>query len=825
MKTTAAVLAVLLAVATIRNAPADSPDESLAELRAIAGPQLSYLEAEGQPVLRFLAGRLTVAPAADLRAAGREFLARHAAALGLDAGTALGVERELPLSSGAVLRYRARIGGIPVVGGEVTLRFDRDGILRVVNSGLQPFTRVDPPEPLLGSAAAAATALDLPHVAAPADSDELWAGLVYLPMGGEARLAWQVETGRVPALLANWVTWVDARSGRVLASRNRVWLDRLATVFEQNPVMTPTAVQVTLDDLPPWTEDPYSLTGELILSRICVDRHELTPLTYMGFTLNVHICTEAQVAQGDAAHDFLYTDNDDTAPEDLFAEAAMFYHANKVYDFYRTLGFDRLNEVPLRASVNFRIPVNLATGFDVANLTNPNGELYPLDNAMFMPAGDSGMFIPRDSDSIVFGQGTRSDFSYDGDIVYHEFTHAVIDSTSGLEAATIDDQGLDIGPGALNEGYADVFAMFLTGNSGMGEYAGAGLAPGGMIRTLENDKRCPDDMIGEVHEDSQPWASAAWELYDLYGDPIVQPYYDAMVSLTSQADFAVAVRDTLAEIEAQVDAATAAGAQAEFERRNIVGCVRAIEGGRAPHPQLIGEGTGSVGLGPYVPGYMMFHVAIPAGQRQVRLSFGAAAGGLMGGSIAPFVLFKKGTERLRFTYAGTTVRDNSDLAIAATEVADGEYEAVYCEAGELEAGDYWAMIANTGSGQMQMQEIALRYNDSTPDVPCIGDDPDAGDGGGDGPEDVPEEVADAVGDGEAVGDGGLACEPVDCAERCRAAGRPGGECRGEGADLQCVCTSDEGGGCGCRAGRTSGALGGLLLLLGTGVLLARRRRS
>ncbi|MBI5487213.1 MAG: M36 family metallopeptidase [Deltaproteobacteria bacterium] len=825
MKTTAAVLALVLATATIRVAPADNLDESLAELRATAGPQLSYLEAEGQPVLRFLAGRLTVSPAVDLRAAGRDFLGRHGAALGLGPGTALAVERELPLSSGAVLRYRARIAGVPVVGGEVALRFDRDGILRIVNSGLRPFSRIDPPEPLVGSAAAAATAVDLPHVVAPADPEELWAGLVYLPMGDEALLAWQVETGRVPALMANWVTWVDARTGKVLASRNRVWLDRLATVFEQNPVVTPTAIQVTLEDLPPWTEDPYYLTGELILSRNCIDRHELTPLTYMGYTINVHICTETQVAQGDASHDFLYTDNTDTAPEDLFAEAAMFYHANKVYDFYQTLGFDRLNEVPLRASVNFRIPVDLAGGFDLANLTNPNGTLYPMDNAMFMPAGDSGMFIPRDSDSMVFGQGTRSDFSYDGDIVYHEFTHAVIDSTSALEAATVDDQGLDIGPGALNEGYADVFAMFMTGNPEMGEYGGAGLATGGMIRNLENDKRCPDDMIGEVHEDSQPWASAAWELYDLYGDPIVQPYYDAMVSLTSQADFAVAVRDTLAEIEAQVDAATAAGARAEFERRNIVSCVRAIEGGAAPHPQLLGEGTGSVGLGPYVPGYMMFHVVIPGGQRQVRLSFDAAAGGLMGGSIAPYVLFKKGSERLRFSYGGTTVHDDSDYAVAATEVADGEYEAVYCEAGELEAGDYWAMIANTGSGQMQMQQISLRYNDSTPDVPCVGVDPDAGDGGGDAPEDVPEEAQDTVGDGDAGGDGGLACEPVECAERCRTAGQPGGECRGEGADLQCVCTSDEGGGCGCRATGATGAAAGWLLLLAAGVLLALRRRG
>ena len=213
MKSTA-VLAALFVATMIPDAPADALDESLAELRTIAGPQLSYLEADGQPGLRFLAGRLTVSPVDDLRAAGREFLARHAAALGLARGAALVFEREIPLLTGAVLRYRARIAGIPVVGGEAALRFDRDGILRVVNSDLRPFARIAPPEPLLGSAEAAATTLDLPHVIAPADGSDLWAGLVYVTVGDEARLAWQIGTGRLPALLANWVTWVDARRAR-----------------------------------------------------------------------------------------------------------------------------------------------------------------------------------------------------------------------------------------------------------------------------------------------------------------------------------------------------------------------------------------------------------------------------------------------------------------------------------------------------------------------------------------------------------------------------------------------------------------------------------
>jgi MYXO-CTERM domain-containing protein len=821
MKSTVAFLAAAVVLALAAAATADPLDESLAELRSIAGGKLSHLTADEQPALRFVAGRLTVAPTADVRTAGLRFLARHAVALGLARGAALAFERETPLRDGTVLRYRARIDGIPVVGGEVALRFDGDGILRVANSGLVPFARIDAPEPLVGSAEAFGTALDLPHVVAPTDPDAVWAGLVYFPAGDEARLAWQIETGRVPALAANWVTWVDARTGEVLASRNRVWFDRLANVYEQNPTVTPTLIQVELAGLAPWTADPYYLTGELVLSRNCIDQHELTPLSYGGMTFDVHICTEVQVATADTtSRDFLFTDNTDTAPEDLFAEATMFYHTSKAYDFFQSLGFTRLREVPLRASVNFRIPVDMAAGFDIANLTNPNGTLFPFDNAMFLPAGDGSMFIPRDADSIVFGQGTRADFAYDGDVVYHEFGHAVIDSTCGLEAATIDNQGLDIGPGALNEGYADIFAMLMTGNPEMGEYAGEGLTPMGWIRNLANDKRCPDDLIGQVHEDSQPWTGAAWTLYETYGVALAQPYFDAMASLTSQADFAVAVRDTVAELESQLGAATAAAAQAEFDRRNITDCLRVLEAGGAPHPQLMGEGTGTVGLGPYVPGYAFFHIVIPAGQRQVRASFTAAGGGFMGGTVEPYVLFRKGADRLSFTYSGTTVRDNADLRIAATSLGTNQFEAVYCEAaGELDAGDYWVMIANTGSSQMQMQEISVRYNDSVPDATCVGGDADAGDGGTDVPDDVPP--ADAADDGASdVPPGG--CDPATCEESCRSLGQAGGSCRGEGTDLQCVCSNDAGG-CGCRAAGGAERPVALLGLLGLGVLLALRR--
>ena len=824
MNRLAAVVATVVVLAVVP-ATADPVEESLASLRAIAGPELSHLRTPGQPALRTVTGRLTVEPTADLRGTALRFLASHGRALGLAPGAELRFDREVPLARGSVLRFRERIDGIPVVRAEVALRFDGDGLLRIVNSSLKPFAHIAPSTPLVGSANAVAEALELPGLIAAADPERIWAGLVYYPMGGEARLAWQIETGALPTLLANWVVWIDARSGELLGRENRVWFDRLANVFEENPVSTPTIVQVTLDDLPAWTEDPYYLTGELILARNCVDRHETIPVDLMGYTLNVHICSEVQVATGDAEHDFLFTDNDDHAEEDLFAEAAMFYHATKVYDYFQALGFGELPTSPLAASVNFRIPFDAASGdFDIANMGDPNGILYPFDNAMFMPAGEMSAYIPRDLDSILFGQGTLGDFSYDGDIVYHEFTHAVTWAEVNWIGAALDDQGLDIGPGALSEAYSDIFPMFMTGDSLIGEYGGAGLAAGGAIRNLENTARCPDDMIGEVHQDSVPFSSAAWELFQLHGETLAQPYYDALMTLVGDSDFAAAALATRAELVSALGASVAEEARTEFERRNVLDCRRILDTDGTPIPMLLGEGTNSLATTPYVPGYSMFRVTVPAGQRQVRAEFQAQTGGMFGGTITPHLLWRKGPDPLEFTYRGAAVSDNADHTADATALGGNLYEAVYCEADRtLDPGDYLVMIANRGSASMTMQNIVITYNDSIPDAPCIGDPDPEVDGGADVPADVPVDTAEDATDGGADGTPAT-CDPTACDEACRAAGHSGGTCLGEGADAYCGCSTGDDG-CGCRAAGAAAPFGGLVsLLLGLTLLAVRRRR-
>ena len=69
------------------------------------------------------------------------------------------------------------------------------------------------------------------------------------------------------------------------------------------------------------------------------------------------------------------------------------------------------------------------------------------------------------------------DYSYDGDVIYHEFTHGVVDDTIKLQSFHVDRYGVIDAPGAMNEGLADYFSSALAGDPDVGEYASGDISP------------------------------------------------------------------------------------------------------------------------------------------------------------------------------------------------------------------------------------------------------------------------------------------------------------------------------------------------------------
>jgi len=108
------------------------------------------------------------------------------------------------------------------------------------------------------------------------------------------------------------------------------------------------------------------------------------------------------------------------------------------------------------------------------------------------------------------GNGCRA-YALLHDVVYHEYGHGINDKFyQGFSSAFIN--------GAMNEGYADLWAMTLTGQPTIGKgYQTANDALS--IRRYDQQPRMyPQDLVGQVHADGQIIAGAWWSTAELLGD-------------------------------------------------------------------------------------------------------------------------------------------------------------------------------------------------------------------------------------------------------------------------------------------------------------------
>jgi len=651
--------------------------------------------------------------------------------------------------------------------------------------------------------------------------DGRFARRAVLPLGDGVPV-WVVHLPPAVELAYNPVFLVDARSGRVLRAENRVFTEARARVYDGNPLSTPEAHEVDLFGLTS-AEPGAHLAGPLVAAYNCPDRGELFDVVFMGMRAQVHLCSEVHVAAADEQGDFIYSENDPNDPEDLFAEAHMFYHVNNVYQFFQGLGFEELNQVPLRAVVNFRMP-------DLLNALSPDSELVPFDNAFFLPAHDIRDMIDRSEDSIVFGQGTLVDFAYDADVIYHEFTHAVVDTLTGMEMTTLDRWGVSMAPGSLHEGYADYFAAALSGDPAVGEYAGSGFDPeGGAIRDIEERRTCPNDLIGQVHYDSQPFSGALWTLRKQLVEAGVEAadvdrsVLDGLAALPPDAGFETAAEATLAAVEERLGEDALATATAVFTDHGIVDCRRVLETDRKDLVYL--PGMAAWMLANYVPGFLQFKVATEPEHGLVTVEFlmpqpgmTAAIPGFGGGEPDPWIMIRAGDEPIEIAYS----TDSGELR--AQPVAD-RFAAVEDLDADLPGWPHrmraqaafapghrsvHVMVFNRGEGEAYLQEVRLSTapDPENPYVPepdaGTADDlgpPDPADAGGVGEDSGPEPDADQV---QPEADAGA--DSVDAG----ATPAPGG-----GED-------DDDSGCGCTATGSGGQRGaGLALLLLLALLCPR----
>jgi MYXO-CTERM domain-containing protein len=259
-----------------------------------------------------------------------------------------------------------------------------------------------------------------------------------------------------------------------------------------------------------------------------------------------------------------------------------------------------------------------------------------------------------------FGQGPKRDFSYDGDVVYHEFGHAVVDATLQLGGWTLDKWGSIDAPGGMNEGLADYFSAALSGDGKVGEYASQDFdATRSSIRDLANKDTCLGTVVGEVHQDSTFFSGGLWAVRQglAAGDrtKFDAAIYKAMRTNPGKPElnYGEAVQLFLATLKTDLPAAATSLEDEMTKGRGILPeCSRVHEwAGKPLDPPaswpggFTAPGKGSLGItanrGDLAPGILQLHVPLASPALQVVVTFQSvqqqqASGGLFGPQGTPF---------------------------------------------------------------------------------------------------------------------------------------------------------------------------------------------
>jgi len=422
--------------------------------------------------------------------------------------------------------------GIPVLGKFSVIR-EKDGkIINVVN-GLKDFSLDTKPAMTVENAAAMFAKKQFGSVKTPDFISEL----VIISYNGGYRLAYRLRF-RPQNPLDGRFFFVDANTGEFLRAGNLIkYASNTTKVFDENPISTPDPIEVEL----PWIDeaDGYltAVADENGLRKVvtanCPDEGET--FDYSGYEMPR--CTVKQIATNrDEKGNFVYEDWEEGLKykknvKDVYPEIALYYHMTKIYKYLGSLGFKEYEQLPNHEKDGDLLPIVGVANFQMIGYFSGynSADLKPYDNAFYSQHDPYfaeflfGDFEYSNSDALIFGQGSKADFAYDGDVVYHEFGHGVIEGITKLSyTGHADEYGFSNEALGLNEGMADVFSFIITEDPCLAEYVAKGVGQMGgaveldgkyCLRTTTNKNLVNENFNGESHNDGLPLVGAHWEIY------------------------------------------------------------------------------------------------------------------------------------------------------------------------------------------------------------------------------------------------------------------------------------------------------------------------
>jgi hypothetical protein len=497
--------------------------------------------------------------------------------------------------------------------------------------------------------------------------------LVWSTREGVARLAWSVTGVRAAATPTSWAVTVDATTGDVrTVALTSMTADAL--YYPTNPVNS------TIDV----TQVPFGLQSVWARVRSC----RATDPDPSALTLASCELADRQ-AVADINGDYLFRPAVDAA-SDPFAEVHALAHVEHMSAWLDDRWGLRVAAAPIDVFVNF-----------------------PLNNAFF------GDFDGDGRPDISFGHATDApvDLAYDADVVYHELGHAVVATLAPeLPFLQADDLGMDWVSGSVNEGAADVFAMLLTGDPQIGEYAGLAFRDG-PIRDVESTRRCPDDLRGEVHADGEVLGSFFWQLIEhpyvgpeVAGDLLVAsiPLWGAEPSWALVGEsLAVSADDLVAA--GVLSSAGRIAVDGQLERSGLVDCERVVTLQPEREKSLLLLNVGLFGELERIPGNVQMRIPADASDPVLVIDDGAT-----GDQVGWTLFVRRGAPVEHEVFAV----DGLGLSVAVARAYDGLLDgdgraevalATLAEGADGE-GDWFIALASRNQG---VEPLNLVYGEAT----------------------------------------------------------------------------------------------------------------
>ncbi|MDM7917283.1 MAG: FlgD immunoglobulin-like domain containing protein [Candidatus Eisenbacteria bacterium] len=423
----------------------------------------------------YASGLSSIGTAEEAEAAARRFLAENQDLLRVDP-----TQMELFSARGGLGKYgvvfRQRYHGVEVEEARAKVLLTEKGIVSFFGSDWYPDIAIST-SPSLGEGVARDIAGRAIGFVPGRDKDE-GAELRILPVpAGEAsldyRLVWKVRQ-EIADPYAIWVSYVDARDGRILWRYDDVhYVNVVGTTDgdvedfgycygEQPRVLPHMKVNVTGGG------NGYSdANGNFTIANAGSDPVTVTA-QLDGRWINVN-----DVLDGDGTYsgtaipgvpfDFHWTDNDENdAARDIYL------HGNRIHDIMKL--YD-----PGFTGPDYRMSAN-------ANIASTCNAFWNGSSINFYRAG-----------------GGCANTGQMGDVIYHEYGHGITQWIYGYN------------PDDVGEGNSDIAALLIDGNPIVGEGFYQDNCVTG-IRTADNDMRYPDDYApGDIHGNGQIVSGFWWD--------------------------------------------------------------------------------------------------------------------------------------------------------------------------------------------------------------------------------------------------------------------------------------------------------------------------